>query len=178
MRPGIKTASSWIIVRFVSAEPWQELLEVYFSTSKHMKFIFFFFFSFFFLVSLQHMDFPGQGSDLNLSCNLLHTCSNTRSLTHYARPGIEPVSQYSRDAADPIAPLQELWCYSFVNDFWHNCVLDRERTLCDFTPLKHFSVLEFLNIFHISDIIYSIKFSTKNLNIVEFPLWLSGNEFD
>ena len=34
--------------------------------------------------------------------------TNARSLTHCAGPGIEPASQRPQDAADPIAPLQEL----------------------------------------------------------------------
>ena len=34
LRPGIEPASSWIIVRFVSAEPWWELLLIFF---KHCK---------------------------------------------------------------------------------------------------------------------------------------------
>ena len=36
------------------------------------------------------------------------SCGDTRSLTHCVGPGIEPVSQGSRDAADPIAPQREL----------------------------------------------------------------------
>ena len=55
------------------------------------------FFSFiifiFFLAALRHMEFPGQGSDLSCSCDLSCICSNARSLTHCAGPGIEPVSQ-------------------------------------------------------------------------------------
>ena len=31
-------------------------------------------------------------------------CSDTRSLTHYARPGIKPVSQCFRNAANPVMP--------------------------------------------------------------------------
>ena len=50
-----------------------------------------------FLAALQHMEFPGQGSDP--SC----PCSNARSLTHCSRLGIEPVSQCSRDTTDPFA---------------------------------------------------------------------------
>ena len=32
-----------------------------------------------FLAASRHMEFPGQGSDLSCSCNLLHSCGNTRS---------------------------------------------------------------------------------------------------
>ena len=35
-------------------------------------------------------------------------CGNSWSLTHYARPGIEPSSQDSQDAKDPIVPQWEL----------------------------------------------------------------------
>ena len=50
----------------------------------------------------------GQGSDLSYSCHLSCSCINTRSLTHYAGLEIEPESQGSQDAADPIIPPQEL----------------------------------------------------------------------
>ena len=70
-----------------------------------------------FLASLRYMEFPGQGSDLNFCCYLGYSCSNARSLTHCAEPGIEPVSQCSQEAADPIAIQQELQRFvSFV--FW------------------------------------------------------------
>ena len=48
------------------------------------------------------MEFPGQGSDPSRSCG------NARSLTHCTGPGVEPVSQHSRDAINPIAPEREL----------------------------------------------------------------------
>ena len=35
--------------------------------------------------------FPGQGSNPSNSCNLHHSCSNTRSLIHWAGPQIKPV---------------------------------------------------------------------------------------
>jgi len=34
--------------------------------------------------------FLGQGLNLSPSCDLHHSCSHTRSLTHCARPGIKP----------------------------------------------------------------------------------------
>ena len=54
------------------------------------------------------MELPDQGSDPSHSCNLSHSCRNTGSLTHCAGLGIEPASQYSQDAADPVAPQWEL----------------------------------------------------------------------
>ena len=55
-----------------------------------------------------HMEFLGLGLDLSHSCDLHHRCGNTRSLIYCAGPRIEPVSQPSRDKADPIAPQREL----------------------------------------------------------------------
>ena len=50
------------------------------------------------------------------SCNPHSSCSNTtRSLTRCAGPGIEPVSQGCRDAADPAAPPQELRMGGLLN---------------------------------------------------------------
>ena len=46
-----------------------------------------FFFSF--LAAPQHMEFLGQGSNMSLSLDQSHSCSNTRSLTYRARPGIK-----------------------------------------------------------------------------------------
>ena len=51
-----------------------------------------YFLFFLFLVIWQHMEFPGQGSDPSRSCDLSYTCSNAGSLTHCARPRIEPTS--------------------------------------------------------------------------------------
>ena len=53
-----------------------------------------FFFLFSFLAAPQHMELPVQGSDPSQSHHLSHSCGNAGSLTHYARPGIEPVFQY------------------------------------------------------------------------------------
>ena len=65
-------------------------------------------FTFIFLVTPWHMEFSGQGSDPNCSCDLSHSCSHPGSLTHCAWLGIEPVSHRARDCAHPIAPQQEL----------------------------------------------------------------------
>ena len=69
---------------------------------------FFSFFSFFFLATPRYMEFPGQGSDPNRNCRLRHSCGNTGSLTHCARSGVEPASQRSQDAANPVTPQREL----------------------------------------------------------------------
>ena len=49
------------------------------SMSKDFKSKGFFFVRLFVLAALRHMEFSGQGSDLNCSCNLSCSCSNTRS---------------------------------------------------------------------------------------------------
>ena len=54
------------------------------------------------------MEFLGQGSDLSHSHHLSRGCSNARSLIHCTRPGIEPASKGSQDAADPFVPQWEL----------------------------------------------------------------------
>ena len=63
------------------------------------------------------MELPGQGSDPSLSLNL---SGNTGSLTHCARPGIEPVSQHFQDATNPLchsgmARIPMTLIRSFVN---------------------------------------------------------------
>ena len=70
--------------------------------------LFFFFFFFSFLAPLRHMEFLGQGSDWSCSCNPSRSCGNARSSTHCAGQGIEPASQGSQDAADPVVPQWEL----------------------------------------------------------------------
>ena len=55
-----------------------------------------------FLAAPWHMEFPGQESDPSCSCDLSHSCNNTRSLTHCARPRIKTISQCSQDTANPV----------------------------------------------------------------------------
>ena len=70
-----------------------------------------------FLATPWNMEFLGQGLDLTHSCNLSCSCFSAGSLTHCAGPGIEPESQSSREAADPIVPQRELLSFSFFF-FW------------------------------------------------------------
>ena len=81
------------------------------------------FFSFFptFLPAQQHMEFPGQVSDQSHSCDLHHSCGNTGFLTHCARPGLQPVSQPSRDATASIVPV---WTPVFFFFFWYLSLVD------------------------------------------------------
>ena len=59
-----------------------------------LLFLLLFFSSFsLFLATLQHMVFPGQGSDPSCSWDLCCSCSNAGSLTHCAGLGIKPASQ-------------------------------------------------------------------------------------
>ena len=58
-----------------------------------------------------HIEFLGQGSDLNRSCDLCAAAAAMPDpLTHWAWPGIEPASWHCRDAANPLAPQWELHC--------------------------------------------------------------------
>ena len=99
-RPGIEPISPWILVGFISAAPQQELQEYFWMWG----FVNICFSS---LATLWHMEFPEQGPDLSHSCKLCCSCSDSRSLTHCARPGIKPASQPSRDTKDPIASQQQ-----------------------------------------------------------------------
>ena len=85
----------------VSSLLWHFLL----SSPWHSKVLILLFFCLFvcFLAVLWHMEFPGRGSDLSLSCDLYGSCSNAGSF-NWARLGIEPASWHCRDAADPISP--------------------------------------------------------------------------
>ena len=69
---------------------------------------------FFSLAALQHMEFPGQGSDPSHSCDLSHSCGNNGPLTHWAQVGIEPASLCSQDTTDSVAPRQELQIFSLL----------------------------------------------------------------
>lgn len=50
------------------------------------------------------MEFWGQGLDPSHSCDLSHSYGNARSLTYFAGPGINPISQHSQDTTDFIVP--------------------------------------------------------------------------
>ena len=54
------------------------------------------------------MEFQGQGSYLSRNLNLSWSCSNTRSLTHCAGPGIKQESQCSQDVTNPVVPQWKL----------------------------------------------------------------------
>lgn len=54
------------------------------------------------------MVLPGQGSDPSHNCKLSRNCGNVGSLTHCSWLGMEPLSQCSQEAADPIASQWEL----------------------------------------------------------------------
>ena len=77
---------------------------------KHHSTLWFYEFDILFFISGHPMAYgvPGPGSDPSHSCHLSHSSSNTRSLTHCRGPGVEPASQCSQDAADPVVPHWEL----------------------------------------------------------------------
>ena len=71
----------------------------------------------FFPAAPRHMEFPGQGSDLSYSYQILNA---------HAGPGMERAYQYSRDTTNPVAPQRKLRKYpisiyiysSFFLDWW------------------------------------------------------------
>ena len=73
---------------FVTTEPQWEFT----SFDLLLLLIFFFFFSLF-SHTCSIWKILGQGSNLSLSCDLHHSCSNTGSLTHCAGMGIKPMPQ-------------------------------------------------------------------------------------
>ena len=92
--------------------------------------------NFFFGCSV-HMEFPGQESDLSLSCSPRHSCSNTGSLTHCPKPGIKPASLCSQDTANSIAPQPELliwnllsWLFSLALRPWDSGPWELSKLLC------------------------------------------------
>jgi len=60
-----------------------------------------------------------QGSDLSHSCELSHSCGNAWILKPLCQARIQPASQRSQDAADPIVPQREL----LLSIFKTNCFL-------------------------------------------------------
>ena len=61
-------------------------------------------FCFVFLTILRLMEFPGQGADPSHSFDLSCSYSNAGSLIYFAGLGIEPASQHSQDATNPVVP--------------------------------------------------------------------------
>ena len=62
----------------------------------------FLFFIFSFLAALQHMELPGQGSDLSHTHDLSYSWGNAGSLIYCFRLRVEPVTQCSQDATNPL----------------------------------------------------------------------------
>ena len=60
-----------------------------------------FFFKFFLSPHLQYMDIPGLGIENSHSNNA--GCSKSGSLTHWARPGIEPESSQRQQVLNPLS---------------------------------------------------------------------------
>ena len=61
-----------------------------------------------FLAVLRHMELRGQGPDWSHRCDLSHSYGNTRSLTHCARPGINPCPSSAQEATHSVVSQQEL----------------------------------------------------------------------
>ena len=77
-----------------------------FQTRRRAKFSLFFLHFFHFAYGVPR---PGIRSSHN--CGL---SGNAVSLTHCARPGIEPLTQAFQDAAEPVAPQRELLANIFI----------------------------------------------------------------
>ena len=67
----------------------------------------------FFWATLHPMELLGQRSDPSRSFNLHHNCGNAGSLTYCAKLGIQPASQCSRDASDPVVPPRKFLLWAF-----------------------------------------------------------------
>ena len=65
-------------------------------------------FFFLFLFWPPHCIWSSQRSDLSLSSDLHHSCSNAESFNPLCGAGIEPASWCCRDATNPVVPLQKL----------------------------------------------------------------------
>ena len=111
---------------------------------------------FFFFSHLTAFGVPGPGIRSKHSCNLnhsccdlCHSCSNPGSLTDCARLGIELASQCSRDAADPIAPQQELQDFLLFIAEWYWIVWIHKHQIF----FMHSSVNRNFGYFHVLAII-------------------------
>ena len=106
---------------------------------------FFFFFSFF--TAPQHMEFLGQGLNQSCSCDLCHSCSNTRSLTHFPASGITR-----------LPPQREAGSLT-------HCAIAGTPVFAFFNGRKE------------SKEHYLVRSENyKKFRFQELPLWLSGNE--
>ena len=82
------------------------------------------FFFFLFWMPRGIWKFPDQGRNPSQSCDLHHSCGNTRSLTHRARLGIEPMSlplqsHYQSRCSTAGAPGLPLFNWFLAQDFVH-----------------------------------------------------------
>ena len=77
---------------------------------------------FLFLFTLWHMEFPGQGSDPIQSGDPHRSCSNTGSLTHWTRLGIEPcilaLQRHCRSCC-ATAGTPKIFFFFFWFRLWH-----------------------------------------------------------
>ena len=146
------------------------------------------FFFFFFSVGLHlwHTEVPRLGvkSELQLAACLCHSHSNTRPLTYWARPGIEPTS--SQTLCWILNPLSHNGSSNFSNcksaehlflqriQFIHHKVMIMSLSQIF---LRKINFISWLWLFKIE--IQSTKHKIhpfKMSKSMEFPSWLSGNE--
>ena len=95
MRPGIEPEISWFLVRFVSAVPCCDLFIFLFSISFLFVLLhFFFFFGLFRASPTAYGSSQARGQIGATAFGLYQSHSNTKSLTHWSGPRIEPTSSW------------------------------------------------------------------------------------
>ena len=92
---------NWVISELLSTARFCDK-SILFTTRLSLDMIFSFF------AAPRHRELLGPGSDSTRRCHLRHSYGRAGSLTHSAGPGMEPGSQHSQDAANPVPPLREL----------------------------------------------------------------------
>ena len=110
------------------------LIPPYFSSIFIYLFIYLFIFNLF-LASLLHMEIPGQGSDLSLSCNINHSCGNSRSLTHCTGLGIPALPGHCQchcaTAGTPIFPQMLIKINLYPKLHFISCFQSTKHTIPD-----------------------------------------------
>lgn len=95
---GLWSSSNIVIIDIITFFEVSDITTVFFEVLQLL----------FFCYTHRIWKFSCQGFSWSHSCDLLHSCSNTGSLTHCAVPGIKSVSQGSSKAINPTEPQWEL----------------------------------------------------------------------
>ena len=125
--PGIRLGDGYTMINRSSRHPWPlrppSTLDGQVRKLRHGRFFFSLYpgpFFFFLLHSCTRgiWTFPGQGSNQSCSASLHHSHSNTGSLIHWIRPGIEPASSWILVRFVTTEPWRELPESAFDKHFW------------------------------------------------------------